>query len=103
MSDKQSLAEAMELLTIGEIETIERHYEGKPFPNGLSPMSLTASVIWALERRRALRENAPKLPDWSDVSKWTLSRIGEYFADEELEIDPSEPETDEGKEGSPDA
>lgn len=91
-----SLSEAMELLTVGEIQAMERHYE-RSFESGkLSGTDLTAGVVWALERRNDLKENKT-LTNWSDIENWTMKNLDAYFVPEAIEVDPSNPESDEGK------
>lgn len=92
-----SLTEAIESLTVGEVQTIERHY-GRTLDGGkLSGTDLTVAVIWALERRRALAEKAAKLPDWNAFGDWSMKRVNGYFPEEAVEADPAEPESAEGK------
>jgi hypothetical protein len=96
-----SLAEAIEGLTVGEVAKIERHY-GRSLDGGkLSGTDLTVSVVWALERRRALKDGAPKLPDWKDLEDWTMKQLNSYFPPEAVEVDPASPETAEGKDATP--
>lgn len=99
---EQSLTEAIEGLTVGEVRVIERHY-GKSLDSGqLSGTDLTVAVIWSLERRRALTENRPR-PDWRDFDSWTMKQVNGYFAPEPVEVDDDAPETPAGKGGGPDA
>lgn len=96
-----SLTEAIEGLTVGEVGQIERHY-GRSLDSGkLSGTDLTVAVVWALERRRALAANAPKLPNWADFQDWTMKRLNSYFPPEAVEVDPNAPETAEGKGATP--
>lgn len=99
---EQSLTEAIESLTVGEVRVIERHY-GRSLDGGqLSGTDLTVSVVWALERRRALAEGVTgKLPDWKDLDDWSMKRLNGYFAPEAVEVNAEEPETAEGKGGTP--
>lgn len=98
---EQSLTEAIENLTVGEVGQIERHY-GRSLDSGkLSGTDLTVAVVWALERRRGLAANAPKLPTWGDFQDWTMKRLNAYFPPEEVEVDPNNPETAEGKDDTP--
>lgn len=98
---EMSLTEAIEGLTVGEVGKIESHF-GRSLDSGkLSGTDLTVAVVWALERRRALRENAPKLPNWSDLDPWTMRQLNSYFPPEAVEVDPAEPETAEGKDDTP--
>lgn len=89
-----SLQEAVENLTVGEVEAIERHY-GKDFPDKLSGTNVAASVAWAFERRRLLGH--PDRPDWDAMSAWTIKDLNTYFEAESIEVDPEDPETPEGK------
>lgn len=100
---EQSLTEAIESLTVGEVRVIERHFGNSLDSGKLSGTDLTVAVIWALERRRGLRENLPKLPDWKDLDTWTMKDVNGYFSPEAVEVDPAEPETEQGKDAAPDA
>jgi hypothetical protein len=93
--DQQSMAEAMESLTVAEVAAIERHFGGEFGGEGITPTSLTVGVVWALERRRLLGQ--PERPEWKDLDSWTLKELNGYFAPEAQEIDPTEPESAEGK------
>lgn len=99
---EQSLTEAIESLTVGEIRVIERHY-GRSLDSGqLSGTDLTVAVVWALERRKALGPgHAGKLPDWADLDSWTMKRLNAYFTPEAIETDAAEPETEQGKGDTP--
>lgn len=100
---EQSLTEAIESLTVGEVAQIERHF-GRTLDGGLlSGTDLTVSVVWALERRKALAENAAKLPVWKDLDDWSMKRLNAYFTPEAVEVDADEPETEQGKGDTPDA
>lgn len=90
--------EACELLTVAEVRGIENHY-GKSLDGGkMSATEMTVGVIWAWERRRALAEDQRgKLPDWKALDDWTVKRTQNYFTSEPIEVDPSEPDTDQGK------
>lgn len=90
-----SLAEAMESLTVAEVAAIERHYGGEFGGDGITSTQLTVGVAWALERRRLLGQDSR--PDWKDFDGWTLKQLNGYFLPEQLEVDPSDPETAEGK------
>lgn len=92
-----SLTEAIENLTVGEVRAIETHL-GKSLDGGkLSGTDLTTAVVWAYERRNDLKGNSGKRTDWHDLDQYTLKQLGSYFASEEIEIDPAEPETEQGK------
>ena len=98
---EQSLTEAIEGLTVGEVRSIESHF-GRSLDSGkLSGTDLTVAVVWALERRRGLKDNAPKLPTWGDFDAWTMKRLNGYFPPEAVEVDPNNPETAEGKDDTP--
>lgn len=93
------LMEAIELLTGTETQAVERHY-GRSVDGGeLSGTDLTIGVVWAWERRRALREDF-KLPTWAEISEWTIRDLNGYFAKEELEADEEDPQGDQGKDDS---
>jgi hypothetical protein len=93
--------EALELLTLGEIGRIERHY-GRRFgaegDSELTPMEHMGGVIWAMERRKPDKEF-----DWPDVESMTMKRANGYFTQEPVEVDTEDPESDQGKDASPDA
>lgn len=98
----QSLTEAIEGLTVGEVAQIERHF-GRSLDSGqLSGTDLTVAVVWSLERRKALATNAERLPNWKDLDSWTMKRLNAYFPPEAVELDPDTPETPEGKDDTPD-
>lgn len=92
------MKEAMEMLTVGEVRTIERHY-GRDL-NELSGTDLTVAVVWAHERRDTLGQESR--PDWAVLDDWTMKDLNGYFLPEAIDIDPTEPETDSGKELSHD-
>lgn len=94
---KISVKEAVEGLTVGEVRVIERHFQKEM--NDLSGTEQTVATVWAYERRRTLGTGEGR-PDWDDFDNWTMKQLGEYFADEEIELDPSNPETNEGKDDS---
>lgn len=64
-------------------------------PMQLSGTALTVALIWAHERRAKLGQ--PDRPDWDDFDSWTMRQVNDYFAPEEIEVEPSEPETESGK------
>lgn len=81
-TDKIPMSEAAELLTIGEIGWIEKHYGEHFDPDKMSPMSMMAGIIWAMQRRAPGAKFA-----WADVDKMTVREAEDYFADEPAEID----------------
>jgi hypothetical protein len=95
MSAKEySLSEAMEVLTVGEVQGMERHY-GRTLDSGnLSGTDLTAGVVWALERRTGSGKDKF---DWKDVESFTMKALNDYFLPEAVEVDEDSPESDEGK------
>lgn len=95
---EQSLTEAIENLTRGEIAAIERHYGNSIDGGKLSGTDLTAAVVWAYERRGAAGDARLS---WADLDAWTLKQLNEYFTPEEIETDPAEPETEQGKGDTP--
>ena len=99
-ANKDQILERIEDLTVGETRAIEQHY-GRTMDGGLmSAVELMAGLVWALESRKELAAGRPKLR-WSDLDDWSLRRLSDYFAaDDEIEIDPDDPETERGKEGS---
>lgn len=99
MSEKRSLEESVELLTLGETMAIEGHF-GKSIDGGMSAIELTAGVIWAFERRNDLKGTSGKRTDWHDIEAMKLRDLKTYFADEEIDIDPDDPETEQGKDDS---
>jgi hypothetical protein len=92
---KIPMSEAAEMLTFGEIGTIEKHY-GANFDD-MSPFSTMAGTIWAMERRIPGHKFA-----WPDIDKMTVKTAQDYFAPEPIELDPDNPETDSGKDDTPD-
>jgi len=99
MDEKLTLTEASEMLTIGEIRTIERHY-GKHFDgDDLSGNDQLSAVIWAMERRKP-RPPESKPYSWADVDTMTMKEASNYFAPEPVEADESDPESEAGKDGS---
>lgn len=95
---EMSLTEAIESLTVGEVQAIERHY-GRTFDGGkLSGTDLTVAVIWALERRGTTGKDRP---DWSAYNDWSMKRVNAYFPEEPIEVDPDAPETEQGKGDTP--
>lgn len=98
MSSKEySLSEAMEVLTVGEVQGMERHY-GRTLDSGsLSGTDLTAGVVWALERRNGSGKDKF---DWKDVEGFTMKALNDYFLPEEVEVDETNPDGDEGKDDS---
>ena len=106
---EQSLTEAIESLTVGEVRVIERHFGNSLDSGKLSGTDLTVAVIWALERRawmahETTRQGAPerRKPDRSDFDSWSMKRVNAYFSPEAVEVNPEEPETAEGKGDTPD-
>lgn len=107
---EQSLTEAIESLTVGEVRVIERHF-GRSLDSGqLSGTDLTVAVIWALERRAwhvsdTPRQGGPegRKPDWADFDHWSMKQVNAYFSPEAVEADEDNPETDQGKGDAPDA
>lgn len=106
---EQSLTEAIESLTVGEVRVIERHFGNSLDSGKLSGTDLTVAVIWALERRAwqardTTRTGGPegRKPDWSDYDSWSMKRVNAYFSPEAVEVSPAEPETAEGKDDTPD-
>lgn len=92
---QMALQEALENLTVGEVAAIERHF-GRTLDGGkLSGTDLTVAAVWATERRRLLGQ--PDRPDWRDLDDWTMKQLNAYFEPEAIEVDPSDPETDQGK------
>jgi hypothetical protein len=92
-----SLQEAMEMLTVGEVQGIERHYGRSMESGNLSGTDLTAGVVWALERRKFTGKDKP---DWSVFEGWTMKNLNDYFEPEEIEVEPADPETEQGKDAS---
>lgn len=86
-----TVSEAIDLLTIGEVGMIERRH-GKNFDD-LSGTMMTASLIWAMERRKpGVKFN------WTDVEAFTFKKVGDYFKPEPVEdIDPDAPVSESGK------
>lgn len=97
---RYSMDEAQEILTLGEANAIQRHY-GQEIGKGLYGLELTQGLVWALERREDLREGASKLTSWADMDAVPLAAMNDYFTDAEIEVDPTEPEGEVGKESSP--
>lgn len=87
------LTEAMDVLTVAEVLTIERHFDRDL--SKLSGTALTSAVAWAHERRRTLGQ--ADRPDWAQINGWSMKRLNDYFAPEPVEIDEADPETTAGK------
>lgn len=99
MDEKLTLTEASEMLTIGEIRTIEKHY-GRHFDgDDLSGNDQLSAVIWAMERRKPREQGAPVF-SWADVDLMTMKQATNYFAPEPVEADDTEPESEPGKDDS---
>jgi hypothetical protein len=102
--EKLTLSEAMEMLTLGEIGLIERHYGRRFGAEGdaeLAPFEMMGGVIWAFAKRAAIAAGQPY--GWADLDKVTMKEANAYFAPEPIEIDETEPESDAGKDDSPGA
>lgn len=94
-NEKISIKEAMELLTVGEVFAIERHF-GKTLDGGqMSAMEVAAGAIYCLERRRS----GPSYT-WAHVEAMPLGDVNTYFRPEEMDADPDDPDSDEGKGGA---
>lgn len=89
---KIPMSEAAELLTLGEIGVIEKHFGSHFGGDDMSPMSMMAGVIWAMERRRPGVKFV-----WADVDKMTVKQAEAYFAPEPVEVDEDDPEGESGK------
>lgn len=99
--EKIPLSEANELLTLGEIDAIERHFGrayGLPVgtDGGMTPMQTTKAVAWAFQRRADLAADRP-LTNWKDIDAWQVKALDGFFAPEPIEVDPDDPETASGK------
>lgn len=98
--ERVTLEWALEETGLGEIRMAERYF-GKTFgedaPLGMSPMETLAMAIWSRERR--LRPTGGFTLE--HTQKYTMKQANAYF-DPEVEIDAKDPETDLGKELSPD-
>lgn len=107
MSLGMSLEEALENLTVAEVRAVEKHY-GKTLDGGqFSGTELTVGVVYAYERRAWLatdvtRQGGPesKIPGWEAFDSWTLKQLNSYFETDAIEVDPTEPETEQGKDDS---
>jgi hypothetical protein len=99
-TEKVPMSEASEMLTIGEIGWIEKHYGEHFDPDKMSPMSMMAGIIWAMERRKTVTKGAKKF-DWADVNLMTMKEAEEYFAPEPIELDPDDPESESGEDDAP--
>lgn len=94
MNEKLSVQEALEIITVAEVHYIENHY-GKAMES-LTGTSLTAGVALVLERRKGQGPDG-KLINWVGIDSWSMKQLNDYFAAEEIEVDPNDPESDEGK------
>jgi hypothetical protein len=99
--EKIPFAEAMDLLTQGEIGLIERHYTdvvgrtqhfGGEGPSEMSPMATMTGTIWAMEKRRL-----GKAYDWKQAEAMTLGQCNAYFAKEPIDVDEEDPDSESGK------
>jgi hypothetical protein len=94
---KIPMSEAAEMLTIGEIGLIEKHYGEHFDPDKMSPMSMMAGIIWAMERRPPVTQGTKRF-DWADVNLLTMKAAEAYFAPEPPEIDE---ESESGEDDAP--
>jgi hypothetical protein len=88
------LSVAAEELTGFETLAIEKRFGRKM--EELSAASLTMAIVWACENRTAKTA-------WNVVEAMTLRQLGGYFQDEPPDVDAEDPDSDLGKESSPDA
>lgn len=100
--EKVTLEYALEEIGLGEIRMAERFF-GKVFGDddpgkAMSPMETLGMAIWSRERH--LRPTGGF--QLEDTDKFSLKQANAYFI-EPVEIDPEDPETDLGKDSSPDA
>lgn len=95
---KYTMEEAQLVLTIGEVNAIQRHF-GQEIGAGLFGMELVSGVLWALERRAALEANE-KLVSWAEVDALPLGNLNDYFRPDEIEADDSAPESESGKDST---
>lgn len=107
---KIPMSEAADMLTLGEIGCIEKHFR-KSFVStkdddfegydegSLSALDQMSGVIWAMERRKP-RPPESKPFSWADVEAFTMRQATDYFAPEPIELDDRDPETDSGKDDS---
>lgn len=96
VDERIPMSEASEMLTNGEIGLIERRYGVHFDPDKMSPVSMMAGIIWAMERRKPVAKGVKRF-DWADVDAMTMKQDEDYFAPEPIELDPDDPETDSGK------
>jgi hypothetical protein len=87
---------AVEELTGFEVIGIEKHF-GVTL-DALGGISTMIGAVWAYESRAA-----GKPVPWASVKAKTLRELTEYFAAEPDDVMPEDPDSELGKESSPDA
>jgi len=89
------LTHAVEELTGFESLQIERRFNKKL--EELGGVGLTIGVVWAYENRDGQKRN------WSSVENMTFRELTGYFAAEPEDVNEAEPDSEAGKDDSPDS
>jgi hypothetical protein len=89
------LSHAVEELTGFEALAVERRFNKKL--EELGGIGLTVGVVWAYENRNGNKRS------WASVENMTFRELSGYFAPEPDDIDETDPDSDAGKDGTPDA
>lgn len=103
--EKIPFSEAMDMINMAEISMIETHYRkltgtvqhfGGQGDTEMAPMATMAGTIWALEKRRL-----GKGYSWDDADRMTLKEANAYFAEEPVDVDEDDPDSESGKDDAP--
>lgn len=92
-------AEYLESLTGFEEIAVAKAFGEDPMALKERPSTLLRALVFVDHKRQGKRDPEAK----QAALELTIGDLGNYFADEEPDLDPDDPDTDEGKDDSPSA